>query len=287
MFRRRILQVGALVFVIAAPVLSAQAARFSEASLKGSYSFMINKWTVDVSLNQFAMVGVLTFDGAGNVTGSGTRVSGGVSESGALGGTYTVNSNGTGVMELTTAIWTPAARRFTFVLNSTAAGVAHGFQFVQTNNGNNVVFSGSASLQSPTGVTYSLASLQGSFALQFNAWSADPGFDEQGGIGTFTFDGKGNLKGSLTLVDGGTVGTGTFTGTYAVNDDGSCSMSFVISKNGGTPNIACALTSVGPLGAEGLQALVTNPGPTGTDNSSNYAVTATGVRQSTESSSTP
>ena len=95
-----------------------------------------------------------------------------------------------------------------------------------------------------------------------------------------------NLEGSLTAVDGGTVGTTTFTGTYAVNADGSCSMS-LLQSDGSTPNLACALTSVGPLGADGLQALVTNPGPTGTDNSTNYAVTATGVRQSPVSTPNP
>jgi len=276
MFRRRFLQLGALVFVIAALALSAQGASFSEANLKGNYGFLVNEWTLDPSSPEIAAVGVLTFDGAGNVTGSATVVSRGVSKTGARDGTYTVNSDGTGVIDITpNAEFGPA--QLAIVLNS-IAGVAQGFQFVQTSNPENFVLSGTALLQSPIAVHYSLASLNGSFALQFSGWSADPDFDEQGGVGTVTFDGKGSLRGSFTAVDKGEVGTLTFTGTYAVNADGSCSLSFLVS-DGSTPNLACALNSVGPLGANGLQALLTNPGPTGADNSTNYAATFTGVKQ--------
>jgi hypothetical protein len=128
--------------------------------------------------------------------------------------------------------------------------------------------------------------LKGSFAVEFSGWSADPDFDEQGGVGTITFDGKGNVEGSFTAVDRGRVGTLTLTGTYVVNADGSCSMSFLAS-DGSTPNFACALNSVGSLGANGLQAVLTNPGPTGADNSTNYAVTVTGVKQGTPYSLAP
>jgi hypothetical protein len=282
MLRQRFLQVGVLVSVTSALALSAQAATFSEANLKGRYSYMLNKWTVDVGMNQVANVGVMTFDGAGNMTGSATKVGGGVSEGGALSGTYTVNSDGTGMIEVTSTLFNPPTIQYGFVLNSLAGGVAHGFQFMQTDNGNNVVISGTALLQSPIAVHYSLASLKGSFALQFNAWSTDPDFDEQGGIGTITFDGEGNLKESLTSVDRGEVHGVTLTGTYAVNADGSCSGSFV-QPDGSMSNFACALNSVGPLGANGFQAVVTNPQPTGADDTTNYAVTATGVKQVTQS----
>ena len=279
MFRRCFLQVGALVFVVAALALSAQAENFSEASLKGSYSFMINKWTADVGRNQYAMVGVMKFDGAGNVTGSGTQVGGGVSESGALSGTYTVNSDGTGVMELTNALWKPPTNQFTFVLNS-ATTVAHGFQFVQTDNGNNVVISGSALLLSANPETYSVASVNGTFAFQSNKWTADVNTDEQGGIGVLTFDGKGNLTGSLTNVDQGVVYNLALSGTYTVNADGTCSASLVVSNLGGTPTFACALNSWTLLGgAKGIQLVVTNPGASGTDNSTNYVITVNAVKQ--------
>ena len=72
MFSRRFLHIGVLSFVTTALAISAQAAKFSEASLKGSYSLLENKWTTDPGTHQYAMLGVLTFDGAGNVTGSAT-----------------------------------------------------------------------------------------------------------------------------------------------------------------------------------------------------------------------
>ena len=46
--------------------LSAQATKFSNASLKGSYSFLTNLWSTNPNTNAFAMVGVMTFDGAGS-----------------------------------------------------------------------------------------------------------------------------------------------------------------------------------------------------------------------------
>ncbi len=81
--------------------LSAQAATFSKASLKGSYSFLTNLWTADASTDEVAMVGVLTFNGAGKVTGSYTSISLEVFKTGALGGTYTVSANGTGKITFT------------------------------------------------------------------------------------------------------------------------------------------------------------------------------------------
>jgi hypothetical protein len=75
---RRFVQAGVLIFVTIALALSAQATGFNKASLKGSYSFLTNRWTANVTTNQFAMVGIMTFDGAGNVTGSYTSTAGGV-----------------------------------------------------------------------------------------------------------------------------------------------------------------------------------------------------------------
>src|SRR5437879_230070 len=95
-------QVGILIFVALAIALPAQAVTFSDASLKGGYSFLISLSTANVSSNQFAMGGVLTFDGAGNVTGSFTSISHDTVTTGSLGGTYNVKTNGTGAITFTT-----------------------------------------------------------------------------------------------------------------------------------------------------------------------------------------
>jgi hypothetical protein len=45
LFSRRFAQVGVLIIMTIALALSAQAATYSKASLKGSYSFLTNLWT--------------------------------------------------------------------------------------------------------------------------------------------------------------------------------------------------------------------------------------------------
>ncbi|MFY9561258.1 MAG: hypothetical protein WAQ52_13570 [Terriglobales bacterium] len=250
----RVLQVGGLMFVITALALSAQAS-FSNASLKGGYSFLTNRWTADVNTNEDAVVGVMTFDGAGNVTASFTAISGGVVQTGTASGTYTVNANGTGAINFTTGTNPPV---FAITLSSTAAGLAHGVQLLRTDTtGRNLVESGTALLQSTTARTYSLASVKGKLILQLNDWTADATRSEDGIVGVGIFDGKGTVKGSFTGMSGGVLSTGSITGTYTVNADGSGSMS--LTAGTGTPVLAFALNNATPTGpAKGLQLLQTN-----------------------------
>ncbi len=249
---RRFAQVGVLVIVIIAFALSAQAATYSKASLKGSYSFLTNLWTANARTNQFAMVGILTFDGAGTVTGSYTSISSQVFRTGTLGGTYTVNSNGTGTLTFTTG----STVQFAVTLDSTAAKVAHGVQLVQTNDSNNEIVSGTAVLQSTTAETYSVANLKGNFALQRNQWTADVNQMETSGADFYTFDGKGNFKLSEAYVADGVFHTGTATGTYTINPDGSGT----VYGGGGFEAAAFVLNSVASGQAKGFQLLVTENG---------------------------
>ena len=246
--------------------LSAQAATFNNASLKGSYSFLTNLSTANVNTPEFAMVGVMTFDGAGGVTGSYTSISHDTVQTGALGGTYSVNSNGTGTITLTTG----STAQFAMTLNSTAAKVAHGLQLLQINDGNNEIISGTAVQQATTG-TYSVASLKGTFTFQYNPRTADVTLPEDGGIGVFTFDGKGNLKSSQTIMFSGQLITGSGSFTYSVNPDGSGA----ITPTGKGPHIAFALNSVAAGLAKGLQFLDTNT----SDGSGNLVITGSALKQ--------
>jgi hypothetical protein len=252
----RVLQVGVLMFMVIALALSAQAS-FSNASLKGGYSFLLNKWTADVNANQEAVVGVMTFDGVGNVTASITAIQGGVVHTGTASGTYTVNSNGTGAINFTTGGTTPP--HFAITLNATAAGLAHGMQLLVTNENSNVVDSGTAFLQSTTPATYTLASVKGNLGFQINKWTADVNASQDGIVGIFSFDGAGKIKGSYNEVNGGVLKTGTFTGTYTVNSDGSGSMSLIVGTD--NPQLAFALNNATPTSpAKGLQLLQTSGG---------------------------
>ena len=268
-FNRRSVRVGILIFMAIAIALPAQAATFSKASLKGSYSFLTNLWTANGATSQFAMVGVLTFDGAGNVAGSYTAMSGTTMTSGTLGGTYTVISNGTGTLTFTSG----SSAQYAITLNSTTAKVAHGVQLLQINDSNNEIISGTAVLQATTAATYSVASLKGNFAFQYNPWTADGSLGEDGGTGIFTFDGKGNLNVSITSVYDGQVFTNSsLTGIYSVNSDGSGSLS-VGSKH--TPQLAFALNTVTAGLAKGLQFVDTNTG----DGPGDLVITGNALKQ--------
>lgn len=267
-FSRRFVQFGVLVFTAFALTLSARAAGFSNASLKGGYSFFTSLRTANVNTPQFAVVGVMAFDGVGNVTGSYTSISDHVVKSGSLGGTYLVSSNGSGTIDLTTGL----TAKFAITLNSMAAGVAQGVQLLRTDDTNNEIVSGTALLQSTTAGKYTAASLKGSFALQYNPWTADATLAEDGGVGIFTFDGKGSVKGSVTVMfDGGQVG-GPFKATYKVNSDGSGTITG-IGKHG--LQIAFVLNSVVAGQAKGLQFLDTNTG----DGNGNLVITGNALKQ--------
>jgi len=270
-FSRRFVQVGILIFLAIVIALPAQAATFSNASLKGTYSFLNSLTTANLGTNQFAMVGVLAFNGTGNVTGSFTSISSTTPQTGTLSGTYSVMSNGTGTMTVT---FTPGGTaKFAITLNSTTAGVSHGVQLLRTDDTNNEILSGTAVQQATTSATYSVASLKGNFALQYNPRTADGSLAEDGGIGIFTFDGKGNLKGTVTVMyDGGPAG-GSFSGAvYTVNPDGSGTISGI---GGHVLTIAFALNTVTAGQGKGLQFLDTND----SDGPGNLVITGSALKQ--------
>lgn len=257
-----------LVLLSTAVPLSAHAVTFTNASLKGSYSFLNNLWTASSSTNQFAMVGVLTFDGVSSVSGSYTSISSTTVKTGALGGTYSVNSNGTGTITFTAGL----TDEFAITLNSTASGLAHGLQMLDISDSSNVVISGTALLQSTsTTQTYSVASLKGTFALQYTPHTDDTSLAEDGGIAIFTFDGKGNIKSSQTVMFDGTLVTGSGSFTYTVSSDGSGTIA-PASKG---PHFAFALNTVAGSLAKGLQFLDTNT----SDGPGDLVITGSALKQ--------
>jgi hypothetical protein len=235
-----------------ATALPAQATTFSNASLDGSYSFLINLWTADVNTNEFAIVGVMKFDGAGQGTAFYTKTAaGGMITSGNFSMNYTVNPNGTGTITCTTGL----TDEFAITLNSTAGGVAHGVQLLQTNNSKNEVVSGTSVWLSTADKTYGVANLKGTFAFQGNEWTAAGKDAEEGFVGILTFDGKGNVIGSYTDMYNGARTSPTLTGTYTILSDGFGGMLFLA----GNIQFSFALNSATAAGkAKGLQFVVNN-----------------------------
>ncbi len=242
-------QVCLLVLVTIVFVLSAQATTFSNASLQGSYSFLGSRWTADVTAPQGGVIGVMTFDGVGNFTESYTGMVNGSLVASTVTGTYTVNPNGTGTISFSSG-W-----QWAIVVSSTSAKIARGIQLlIVTNLGYNEVGTSTALLQSSTAKTYTVAHLKGNFGFQTNEWTADPSQPIYAGNGLFTFDGKGNVKGSSSSMEGGgTLQTETFTGTYTVNSDGIGT----ISLSTGTQYAFVLNAATGTL-ANGLQIVQTN-----------------------------
>ena len=214
----RALSILSVVFLLA---VSAQAVVYTNAYVKGSYSFLMNKWTADTTSNQDGLLGVMHFDGAGNVTVSFNDMAGGTLTTGTGSGTYVVNSNGTGSISLT------GAAQIAIVLNSTVAKVATSLQMLTINYPHNEVQSGTAVLQTTAAATYTAASLKGIMAFQIDSWTDDLTQARTCVVGLLNFNGAGKVTGSFTEVKTGVPSTGTVTGTYIVNTDGSGTLSLV------------------------------------------------------------
>jgi hypothetical protein len=261
--RAPVLTIAAIAFSLAA-----QAATYSNATLKGSYSFLVNLHTANQSTNQFAMVGVLSFNGAGDVTGSYTSISADTVSSGTLGGTYSIAANGSGTITFSTG----STAEFAITLNAISGGVAHGVQLLQINDSNNEVMSGTAILQFTKSLTYSAASLKGTYALLYNPWTADASLAEDGGVALFTFDGKGNVATTETIMYDGTEFSGSGSFTYTVNANGTGA----ISPTTKGPQFVFALNSASSAGlASGYQFLDTNT----SDGPGNMVITGAALKQ--------
>lgn len=78
-----------------------QGTTFSNASLKGSFSFLTNTWTPTSTIPADASIGIVSFDGVSKVTGSLTNNAAGVVTKDTSSGTYSVNSDGSGTLSLT------------------------------------------------------------------------------------------------------------------------------------------------------------------------------------------
>ncbi len=191
----------------------------------GSFGFLVNNWLSPQDNDSgTAILGVMNFDGAGNVTGSLTFQRGSTSTKAAqttpatLTGTYSSNPDGTGSITATLA----GALTFTFAIVIADGGQS--FQMVGTNLvGGDIsgsVFDGFAK------AAYA-GPLKGSYAFQLNNSPLPDGV-----IGVMSFDGAGSVAVSSIGVAVGSdpsqppVSKGTLAGTYTINPDGSGTMNF-------------------------------------------------------------
>ncbi|HYL38133.1 MAG TPA: hypothetical protein VEV17_19610 [Bryobacteraceae bacterium] len=226
-------------------------------SFTGSFGFLLNAWNTNSAATGAAFLGVMNFQGAGNVTGSYSFVMGGnnaqapQSSAGTFTGTYSNNSDGTGSVTIAFDIG------FTVTLATVITDGGQGLQLAMTNcsggcniNGTEVSgFARAAYTGSPNG----------SYGFQLNNSPLPAGT-----IGVVSFDNAGNAIVSFTSVGVGgasgqpPVSAGTLIGTYTMNPDGSGAINVAAAGQGANSTFAMVITD----GGSGIMLLLTN-GTTG------------------------
>jgi hypothetical protein len=197
----------------------------ANAKLTGTYK------VVSFEFNTSALL-ALTFDGAGNFSGTNVENGAGTVGGGAVSGTYAVATDGT-----LTIGWNVGS---IFFQASTITGglSADGNSLVASQT----TFGDLASPRVLFGIkqgktNFSNANLTGSYtAVRYDYNSTG----DSGGLSTVTFDGAGNFAGTGTLNNAGTVSSMAVSGTYTVAADGT----LTISPTGGS-------TITGGLSADG------------------------------------
>ena len=211
--RRSVLRVSAPVLALGL-ALSASA---QVTSPQGSYGILLNQW-IDAKNVTSALLAVLNFDGAGNISGSYTLVTKSYAVlTGAMTGTYSGNPDGSNTVSLTFDI----GATLTAAVVATDGGT--GLQFLVT-GGNAVspgqIVTGTARIQSAQGTMPA-----GSYGYLLNRWP-DANHDSQGIFGVLNLDGAGNVRGSYAIArtTDPTFFSGTLTGAYSINPSGAGSL---------------------------------------------------------------
>ncbi|HYL34557.1 MAG TPA: hypothetical protein VEV17_01445 [Bryobacteraceae bacterium] len=210
----------ALCFAYLSPANKLSSASAQVTSPNGSYGVLVNQWKDPNSNSVEAVLAVLNFDGAGNIAGTYTltRSINFVLATGTLTGTYSGNPDGSNTVNLTFDI----GATVTAVMAVTDGGA--GLQLLATGgNGSKPgqVVSGTGRIQSAQGTMPA-----GSYGFLLNQWP-DSANNPDAIAGVMNLDGAGNVSGSFTAI-GADVGpapiSGTATGTYSVNPDGTGSL---------------------------------------------------------------
>jgi len=252
-------------FAYFAPGNSLRGVSAQSTSLNGSFGFLVNESSfMRPNNNGTAVLGVMNFDGAGNVTGPYTYEVdargplAAKTTTGTFTGTYSSKPDGSGSVTLAF----DAGITFTYAMVIADGGQS--VQLLMTNcafgsNGCNFF----ATVNSGIARVAKVASLNGSYAFQLNNIP-----NPTGTVGAMKFDGAGNVAMSFTSVAPGKddmsgqapVSSGTLTGTYSNNPDGSGTISFPAAPGQAANS---AFTFVITDGGSGLLMLRTDttPGP--------------------------
>ena len=196
------------------PALGGEAFRqlgpFTNASVSGPFAFTLAGADL-LSRNPFAAGGVVTSDGAGNLTNGIEDINdaGFVNTNVPFTGSYTMAANGRGTMTLTTTAGT-----FTFAIYPSTGGV------IVLETDNRFLTTGTALQQQTT--PFTAGSLQGTYGLNFTASNNGSELDS---IAEFTADGASKLTGIIDLNNSGGITFGQpLSGNFTAAANGRTTM---------------------------------------------------------------
>lgn len=199
--------VSASVLSLAMIVASTPAwAACSNASFKGIFGYAHGRTGGGGTARM--VVGQITADGSGHVSGSWTMSVTGTISMGSFDGTYNIAANCTGTLTLATEDFTPA--NFNIVLDN-----AHqGFQMIQIDSGTAQPGSGIAQGVATCGIPGKKRTLATYFL-----GTLFPSSDVEAISGRVIFDGAGNISGTETFSVGGVISVVPVTGTYSESNN--------------------------------------------------------------------
>lgn len=236
----------ALCFAYLTPANKLSSASAQVTSPNGSYGILLNQWKDANSNNASALLGLLNFDGAGNITGSYTLVSKNAPATGTLKGTYSGNSDGSNTVHLIF----DAGATATAAIAVTDGGT--GLQLLVT--GGSLIKPGQVVSGTGRIVTAQGTMPAGSYGYLLNVWP-DANNQPLAVFGVVNLDGAGNATGSYTLLGvdvGPAPASGTFLGTYSVNPDSTGTLTATLDIG-----ITATVTVVVTDGGSGLLMLQT------------------------------
>ena len=204
------------------------------------------------------LIGMVTYDGAGNVSATYTSSMGGVILPGTGTGTYTVNSDCT-YSDVITEPNGPGGHHVGTITGKGAFQVVH---LMYTDPW----LVASATLRKTPAKGCSQKSLTGTYAVVGQGWLTPPGFSSlvpAAHVGIFASKGKGSFYGDDTISIAGSAMPDTFTATYTINAD--CTISAEITTSLGVIHEAGTITGTG--NSEETHKIITDPGAVFADTS--------------------
>jgi uncharacterized repeat protein (TIGR01451 family) len=215
--------------------IAAMPANTQPGLLKGKYAMLLRGFN-EVSGREEAIIGSLTFDGTGNITGGALDVNStgtggvGILSNVAATGLYVIGSDNRGVMSITPAGQAPGI--FTFSVGNVLNGVASTAYMTSftDDSGSGDIYAGTLRQQDPT--SFNNAAFAGTYV--YDNTGQDPQGNRAAEIGLTTLNNANAVtSGSADVNDDGRTGTiTTITGTYTTPDsNGRSSFSLTVGNS--------------------------------------------------------